>query len=516
MHNHNEKSAVVIGAGLGGIAAALRLRARGYAVTIIDKLDKLGGRACVFDRDGYRFDTGPTVITAPFLFDELFALFNRRREEYVRFVPLYPWYRVVFDDGTHFDYGGTIEQTLEQIRKFDPADVEGYQKFLQHSKRIFDVGFVELGDKPFDTLWSMLKVAPQMVKLGAWRTVWGMACKYLRNEKLRRVFSFQPLLVGGNPFNTTAIYALIHYLEREWGVHFAMGGTGAIVEALGRLMREEGIALRLGEEAKSIIIETRENEIPQAIADTKARAGLARLKVPRAGGVELSSGEKIPADIVVANADAPAVYKHLIPPQFRRKWTDRRLDKLKYSMGLFVLYFGTTRKYPDVQHHTIILGQRYGELLRDMFDLHELELQDLSLYLHRPTATDPTLAPPGCDCWYVLCPVPNLQGDVDWNSMGPRYRQIVIESLEKTVLPGLRDCITADSYVTPLYYRDQLNTLHGTGFSIQPTFGQSAYWRFHNQSEDIANLYFVGAGTHPGAGMPGVLCSAKVLERVLE
>lgn len=516
MQNTNEKSAVVIGAGFGGIAAALRLRAKGYAVTLLDKQDKLGGRAYVFEREGYRFDAGPTVVTAPFLFDELFALFGGRREDYIHFVPLYPWYRVVFADGTHFDYGGTIEQTLEQIRKFDPADVDGYQRFLAHSKRIFDVGFVELGDKPFETIWSMLKVAPQMVKLGAWRTVWGLACKYLRNEKLRRVFSFQPLLVGGNPFNTTAIYALIHYLERQWGVHFAMGGTGAIVEGLARLMREQGVQVRLGEEVKEIVIETRKEEMQQAIADTKARAGLARLMVPRATGVRLASGETIASDIVVANADAPAVYKHLIPHEHRKKWTDRRLAKLKYSMGLFVLYFGTTKQYPDVQHHTIILGKRYGELLRDMFDLHKLEMEDLSLYLHRPTATDPSLAPAGCDCWYVLCPVPNLQGDVDWEQMGPKYRQVVIESLEKSVLPGLSQCITADSYVTPRYYQDHLNTLHGTGFSIQPTFGQSAYWRFHNTSEDVAGLYFVGAGTHPGAGMPGVLCSAKVLERVIE
>lgn len=516
MQNTNEKSAVVIGAGFGGIAAALRLRAKGYAVTLLDKQDRLGGRAYVFEREGYRFDAGPTVVTAPFLFDELFALFGRQRQDYIQFVPLYPWYRVVFADGTHFDYGGTIEQTLEQIRKFDPADVDGYQQFLAHSKRIFDVGFVELGDKPFETIWSMLKVAPQMVKLGAWRTVWGMACKYLRNEKLRRVFSFQPLLVGGNPFNTTAIYALIHYLERQWGVHFAMGGTGAIVEGLARLMREQGVQVRLGEEVKEIVVQTRKDEIPQAIADTKARASLSRLLVPRARGVRLASGETIQSDIVVANADAPAVYKHLIPHEHRKKWTDRRLSKLKYSMGLFVLYFGTTRQYPDVQHHTIILGKRYGELLHDMFDLHKLEMEDLSLYLHRPTATDPSLAPDGCDCWYVLCPVPNLQGDVDWEQMGSRYRQVVIESLETSVLPGLSQCITADSYVTPRYYQDHLNTLHGTGFSIQPTFGQSAYWRFHNTSEDVAGLYFVGAGTHPGAGIPGVFCSAKVLERVIE
>ena len=485
--------AVVIGAGFGGLAAAARLRARGYGVTLVEKLDKPGGRAYVFERNGFVFDAGPTVVTAAFLFDELFALFKKQRENYIRFVPLYPWYRIQFADGSFFDYGGTIEQTLEQIRKFEPADCGGYLRMLEHTKEVFRVGFMELGDKPFLTLWSMLRAAPQMMRLGAWRTVWQLACKYVRNDNLRRVFSFHPLLVGGNPFNTTSIYSLIHYLERQWGVHFAMGGTGAVIRGLETLLREEGVEIRLNTEVKEIIVES-----------------------GRTTGVRLADGSTIPADLVVCNADAPFAHKHMIAAQHRRKWTDRRLEKLRYSMGVFVLYFGTRRKYPEVQHHTIIFGRRYKELLSEMFDDKKLEMEDVSVYLHRPTATDPSMAPEGCDAFYVLCPVPNLQGTTDWKTMGPKYRDLLVRHLERVALPGLSECICDESYVTPEFYRDQLLSLHGTGFSIQPTFGQSAWFRFHNRSEDISNLYFVGAGTHPGAGMPGVLCSAKALECLLE
>lgn len=489
--------AIVIGAGFGGIAAALRLRKKGYRVTLLDKQDQLGGRAAVYRRRGFTFDAGPTVVTAPFLFDELFTLFGKKREDYVEFVPLYPWYRIQFADGTHFDYGGTIEQTLEQIRKIEPADADGYLRFLEHSKRIFDVGFTQLGDVPFETMWSMLKCAPPMLRLGNWRTVWQMACKYLRSDKLHRVFSFQPLLVGGNPFTTTSVYSLIHYLEREWGVHFAMGGTGAIVEALRRLMEEEGVDVRLGREVDVIEIES-------------GPPGGDRVL-----GVYTGTDDLVAADLVVCNSDPPATYRRLIREEHRQRWNNRRLDTLKYSMGLFVLYFGTTRQYPDVQHHTIILGEKYGQLLTEMFDEKKLEMSDLSVYLHRPTATDPSMAPPGCDAWYVLVPVPNLQGGQDWKTLGPRYRDVVVDYLERVALPGLRECIVEDFYVTPEHFRDNLNTLHGTGFSIQPTLDQSAYFRFHNRSEDIAGLYFVGAGTHPGAGMPGVLCSAKVLDRLI-
>jgi phytoene desaturase len=515
--------AIVIGAGFGGIAAALRLRARGYQVTLIDKQDQLGGRATVYRRNGYVFDAGPTVVTAHFLFDELFALFGKKREDYITFVPVYPWYRIQFADGSRFDYGGTLEQTLAEIRKIHPPDADGYLKLLKKTKEIFDVGFTQLGDVPFDSMLSMLKVAPAMIKLGTWRTVWQMASKYIENDKLRRVFSFQPLLVGGNPFNTTSIYSLIQYLEREWGVHFAMGGTGAIVAGLERLMREEGIEIRLGTEVQKIDLVDHRPKSRRMVGNSFTAAG-----------VTLSNGESISLEnqgraydqdrfdgITVCNADAPWAYQQLLPDsyhqphKFKPKWTRFKVDQLKFSMGLFVLYFGTTKQYPDVAHHTIILGDKYEKLLHEMFDLKQLEMSDFSVYLHRPTATDPSMAPPGCDSFYVLVPVPNLQSDLDWKTIGDDYRNRVVRYLERTHLPGLSACIVEDFYVTPEHFRDNLNTMHGTGFSIQPTFTQSAYFRFHNRSEDIAGLYFVGAGTHPGAGMPGVLCSAKVLDRIV-
>ncbi|MEM6562173.1 MAG: phytoene desaturase family protein [Planctomycetota bacterium] len=518
---------IVIGGGFGGIASALRMRAKGYDVTLIDKQDKLGGRGYQYHHETehgtFVHDAGPTVITAKFLFDELFELFGKRREDYVEFRDIYPWYRIQFASGEHFDYGGTMEQFEAEIRKFGgDRDVEGFRKYLAHSKRIFDKGFTDLGDQPFDKFTTMLKCAPDLATLGAWRTVWQMSSKYIKHPLLRRVFSFQPLLVGGNPFNTTSIYSLIFYLEREWGVQFAMGGTGAIVRGLQKLMEEEGIELRLGDAVSSIDVEDDPHHTT----------------TPYASGVYLESGEYIgdskSTKKVIVNGDPPAVYRNLIAPEHRPSFKDAKLDKMKYSMGLFVLYFGTTRQYPDVAHHTIVLGETYKKLLDKLFDMRHVEREDLSVYLHRPTATDPSMAPAGMDSFYVLVPVPNLQpkgpgrfsdqgpeiplhsdGTVDWQKFGDTFRDDVVRYLERTCLPGLSDCITGDFYVTPDHFRDNLNTHFGSGFSIQPIFKQSAWFRFHNKSEDIDGLYFVGAGTHPGAGMPGVLCSAKVLDRLI-
>jgi phytoene desaturase len=497
------QQAVVVGAGFGGLAAACRLRARGYDVTIVESQDQLGGRAGVFRRDGFIFDAGPTVITAHVLLDELFALFGKRREDYFRLVPVEPWYRLVFADGSHFDYGGTVDQMLEQIRAIEPRDAKGYLRLLARSKKIFDVGFVQKGDQPFDTRWSMLRMVPRLAWLGAWRSVWAMTCKYIRNEKLRRAFSFAPLLIGGNPLDTPAIYLLIQHLERQWGVHYCLGGTGAVVAALAKLLDEQGVTIRLSAPVEEILVEPGGGQ--------RSRVNIT--------GVRLVSGELLRADIVVCNADAPAVYKHLLPPPApparRGKWTDRRIERLKFSMGLFVLYFGTSKIYPDVKHHTVLFGQQYKRLLRDIFDRRTLATRDLSLYLHRPTCTDPGMAPPGCDAFYVLCPVPNLLAGVNWQTMGPRYRDLVLQELEDRLLPEVRKNLVTSFYLTPEHFRDNLGSLHGSGFSIQPTLRQSAYWRFHNRSPDVEGLYFVGAGTHPGAGIPGVLCSAKVLEHVL-
>ena len=482
--------AVVIGAGFGGIAAALRLRAKGYAVTLVERGDRLGGRAQVFEKDGFLHDAGPTVITAPFLFDELFALFGKRRADYVTFVPLSPWYRFYFQDGTTFDYGGTVEDTLAEIRRIEPKDAEGYMRMVEHSRKLYDKGFTELADQPFHKLSTMTKQIPTLGKLRADRSVWDLVCKFLSHPKLREAFLMQPLLVGGSPFDTTSIYGLIHYLERRWGVFFTMGGTGALVAGLGKLMIEEGVTIRFDATVDQIELNGR-----------------------KATGVRLASGEVIKADIVVSNADPMHMYREMLPEMALSVATKMK-RKSKLSMGLYVLYFGTTRQYPDVAHHTIWMGPRYKALLDDIFHKKILP-DDFSLYVHRPTATDPSFAPAGCDSFYVLCPVPNTQGKIDWSVEGPKLRARIISELERTMLPGLANSITADFHMTPEDFETRYLSFGGAGFSIAPYFTQSAWFRFHNKSESIEGLYLVGAGTHPGAGLPGVVCSAKVIDKLI-
>ena len=483
--------AIVIGAGFGGIAAALRLRAKGYAVTLIDRCAALGGRAQVYEREGFRHDAGPTVITAPFLFEELFALFGERFADHVKLVPLTPWYRFQFADGDTFDYGGTLEATLAEIERIEPRDRAGYLALLEHSRRIYDIGFTQLSAQPFHRLGTMLRQVPHLLGLRNYETVWQMVSRHLVSDKLRRAFSIQPLLVGGNPFDTTSIYGLIHFLERAHGVHFAMGGTGAVTQALGGLMERQGIALRLSTTVERVRIEQ----------------GVAR-------GVVLADGTVVDADIVVSDADAAHLYRDLVPRAEQALATRVKLSQAHYSMGLFVMYFGTKRTYPDVAHHTIWMGERYRELLNDIFHRQKLA-EDFSLYVHRPTATDPSFAPAGQDSFYVLCPVPNLQADIDWATEGPRLRDRIVDALERTMLPGLKAAITADFYKTPEDFRDEYRSVHGAGFSVAPIFRQSAWFRFHNKSESVRNLYLVGAGTHPGAGVPGVLCSAKVIDALI-
>jgi phytoene desaturase len=462
----------------------------GFDVTVIERLDQLGGRAQTFTQDGFVFDAGPTVITAPFLFDELFELFDRRIEDYVEILPVTPWYRYEFNDGTHLNYGGSVEDTLREIERINPDDVEGYKKLLAHSEKIFDVGFSQLAHVPFNKFWFMLKQVPDLIRLGCYRTVWQFTKRYLKDDRLRRAFSIQPLLVGGNPFSTTSIYSLIHYLERRWGVHFPRGGTGALVQALGKLMREQGIDIQLSKSVSQINIED-----------------------GRATGVLLDDGTTLTADRIICNGDPAFTYKNLIDKAHRRTWTDKRIDGLKYSMGLYVLYFGTDCKYEDVEHHTIIFGDSYQELLQRIFDGGAVG-DDLSLYLHRPTATDPALAPAGKDAFYVLAPVPNLQRD-DWGEVKNQVKERVLDILEAKVLPNLRDHLEVCFDFDPDDFAAQYQSQWGAGFSIAPIFTQSAFFRFHNRAEDFKNLYFVGAGTHPGAGVPGVLSSAKVVEQLL-
>lgn len=485
------RTAIVIGAGFAGIASALRLRAKGYQVQLIDRCPMLGGRSQVFSKGGFKHDAGPTVITAPFLIKELFELFNEKMEDHIQLVPLTPWYRFYFSDKTTFDYGGTVEDTLKEIDKFEPNDKHGYLKLLEHSKKIFDIAFTQLSAVPFHRFFMMIGLIPKLIALRSYQSVWGMVCRHLKNAKLRQAFSIQPLLVGGNPFTTTSIYGLIHYLERAYGVFFAMGGTGAIVSAFENLMRKNQISILLNTSVDKIIIENK-----------------------TARGVRLSDGTELMADIIVSNADAAFLYSHMLDKSDVHVLPKAKLKIAKYSIGLYVLYFGTKKQYPEVAHHTIWLGKTYQTLLQQIFEDKVLS-DDFSLYLHRPTATDSSFAPDGCDSFYVLCPVPNLQGNIDWSINGEKLKQQIIDALDQTILPDLKQFICDDFFMTPQDFKTNYLSHHGAGFSIAPIFRQSAWFRFHNRAEGIKNLFITGAGTHPGAGLPGVLCSAKVIDHLI-
>lgn len=482
----------VIGSGFGGLSAAIRLAARGYNVTVIEKRDKPGGRAYVWQQDGFTFDAGPTIITAPQLLRELFQLSGKKTEDYVKLVPLDPFYCVRFCDGSVFRYTGDTESILRQIREFNPEDEAGYRRFYKAAETVFKKG-LPLMEQPFTRFADMLKVAPDMVELQSYKSVAGFVNQYIKDERLRQVFSFHPLLIGGNPFQSTSIYAMIHKLEQEFGIWFAIGGTGALVKGLVRLFQDIGGKLLLDAEVAEIGMDE---------------------KTGRATGVALKTGEFVPADAVVSNADVAHTYLNLVPARFRRKYTDRKVRGMRYSMSLFVVYFGTDCRYEQMAHHEIIMGPRYRELMRDIFQRKHLA-EDFSLYLHRPTATDPSLAPPGCDCWYALSPVPNLDSETDWKAMAKPYRDAIIQFLEQRYLPDLSKHIVTERYIDPLHFRDTLNSYKGSAFSVEPILTQSAWFRPHNQSEDVPNLYFVGAGTHPGAGLPGVMSSGKIVAEMI-
>jgi phytoene desaturase len=479
---------IVIGSGFGGLAAAIRLQASGHNVTIIEKRNRPGGRAYVYMQDGFRFDGGPTIITAPWLIDQLFEVAGKKTADYVELVKIDPFYNIRFSDGTIFHYNDDRENLLAQIRKFNPADIEGYKKFSADLAEIYRVGF-ELIDKPFTRIADMIRVAPQMIRLRSDRSVYKFAARYFKDERLREAFSFHPLLIGGNPFESTSIYAMIHRLEQEYGVWFAMGGTGALVNALSQLFLDIGGEFILQAEVKQIFVDDRTR---------------------RTTGVYLETGDFLPADAVVSNTDVAFTYLNLIDPKYRRKNTDKRIKNMRYSMSLFVIYFGTNRRYENMAHHEIIMGKRYKGLLNEIFRDKTLA-KDFSLYLHRPTATDESLAPAGCDCWYVLSPVPHLGGKVDWKQAAKPYRDSILRFLENNYMPELSKHIVTEFYIDPPHFQNTLNSYLGSAFSVEPILTQSAYFRPHNVSEDIANLYFAGAGTHPGAGMPGVISSGKIV-----
>ena len=483
--------AVVVGSGFGGLAAAVRLRVRGYDVTVLEALDQPGGRARVFRQDGFTFDAGPTVITAPYLLDELFELAGRDPRDYFELMPVDPFYRILFHDGSTFDYFGDDERLFAEIEKFNPRDVDGYRRLVRHSRRIFEIGYEQLADRPFTRASDMLRVLPAMVRLGSHRSVYDVVSSHIRDERLRQAFSFEPLLVGGDPFRTTSIYLLIHWLERKWGVHFARGGTTSIVHGLVRLLEDIGVTVQLNTPVSRITV----------------RNG-------HATGVETESGASVSADVVVSNADPSHVYRHMIAGSDRSRHSDRRVGRVRQSMGLYVSYFGTFGRYPDLKHHTIVLGPRYRGLLRDIFRRRVLA-DDMSLYLHAPTRSDASLAPPGHDAFYVLSPVPNNRSGIDWTTRGAEYEERIMRTLEARLLPGLRERIVTRRSLTPDQFEHDLRSVDGSAFGPEPVLTQSAYFRYHNASDDVKGLFFVGAGTHPGGGVPGVLNSARVLDRIV-
>jgi phytoene desaturase len=495
----NGPRALVIGSGFGGLAAAIRLAVRGWRVEVLEKLDAPGGRAYVWKQDGFTFDAGPTIITAPFLLDELWELAGRKFSDDVTLKMMDPFYRIRFDDGTWFDYTGDAQKMREEVARFSPEDLTHFDAFLAEAAVCYQKGFVELGGIAYNTVGDLIRAVPKMLQMRGWRSIHQMVCSHFKNEKLRIVFSFHPLLIGGNPLSVTCIYSLINTLERRFGVHSAMGGTGAIISAMVKLLESLGGRIRYNAEVSRINI--------TAQAGSKSGRGVTN-------GVTLAQGEVVGADIVVSNADTMWTYRHLIEPQFRRRWTNKKIENSRHSMSLFVWYFGTNKRYEDVPHHMMVLGPRYEELLRDIFKRHKLA-KDFSLYLHRPTATDPALAPPGCDAFYVLSPVPHLDSGTDWAAHAEPYRQAVQKVLEEGVLPDLGKHIVTSRLTTPQDFQDRLLSYKGAAFGQEPLLLQSAWFRAHNRSEDIDGLYMVGAGTHPGAGIPGVLMSAKTLEQVL-
>jgi len=482
---------VVIGSGFGGLAAAVRLGARGYRVTVLEKLDAPGGRAYVYRQDGFTFDAGPTIVTAPFLLEELWSLCGRRLQDDVELRPLDPFYRVRFHDGETFDCSGDAAAMRAEVARLSPGDVAGYEEFMRASEAIYKVGFEQLGHVSFDSWRDMARILPEMLRLQSYRSIHGLVSRCVRDPRVRFVLSFHPLFVGGNPFNVTSIYGLIAFLERRYGVHFAMGGTGSLVNGLVGLIEGQGSTIRYGAEVREITVRDR-----------------------AATGVRLASREHIAADVVVSNADAAWTYRNLLPGTSRRRWTNRKLDRARYSMSLFVWYFGTRRQYAEVPHHTILVGPRYRELLEDIFERKVLA-DDFSLYLHRPTASDPSLAPAGCDAFYVLSPVPHLGAGIDWSERAETYRRAISQYLSDTLLPGVEAEIVSSRVTTPQDFQDRLLSYRGAAFSFEPVLRQSAWFRPHNRSEEVERLYLVGAGTHPGAGVPGVLSSARILDTLV-
>ena len=484
--------AVVIGSGFGGLSAAIRLQAQGFETTLLEKRDQPGGRAYVYRDQGFTFDAGPTVITAPHCFEELYELAGKKLSDYCELMPVSPFYRLFWEDGDVFDYTQDMADTLRQIRKRSEADAKGYERFLSYSKEVFNEGYTKLVDHPFLDWWSMVRVSPQLVRLEAYRSVYSMVSRYVKDDHLRQAFSFHSLLVGGNPFQTSSIYTLIHYLERNWGVFFPRGGTGALVRAMVKLFEDLGGKIELNAEVDQI----------------ESSGGAV-------SAVKTKSGHRFPCQVVISNADVFHTYDRLLKGTAETEATRKRLARMRYSMSLFLIYFGTKKTYPELAHHNVIFGPRYRGLLDDIFS-KGVVADDFSLYLHAPTRSDPSLAPPGCEAFYVLSPVPHLgKAPIDWSKKGPEYAQRIMNYLDERYIPGLKQNLVTQRIFTPDDFKSELNAYHGAAFSLEPVLWQSAYFRAANRDPQLKGMYIVGAGTHPGAGLPGVVNSAKATVRVL-
>ncbi|MGY6555780.1 MAG: phytoene desaturase [Wenzhouxiangella sp.] len=488
----NQKRVAVIGSGFGGLALAIRLQASGCNVTLLEKRDKPGGRAYVYEDKGFIFDGGPTVITDPGALESLFKLAGKQMADYVELMPVDPMYRLCWEDGDVFDYTNDQEQLEEQIRRRNPADVDGYRRFLEYSREVFQKGYLELGHIPFLNFGSMIKAAPTLMKVQAWRSVYKQVAHFISDEHLRQAFSFHPLLVGGHPFKASSVYTLIHALEREWGVWFARGGTGALVRGMVKLFEDIGGTIRLNSEV--------------------ARIDTANGRVT---GLSTVDGYNAQFDAVASNADVLHTYGHLLGHTERGQQQKKALSKRSWSMSLFVIYFGLKRIHPHLKHHMVIFGPRYKALIDDIFQSPDLA-DDFSLYLHAPTLTDPSLAPEGCSAYYVLSPVPHLgTADINWDEVGPKYCDRILDYLEKHHIPGLKEDLVTCRTLHPFGFRDELNSHLGSAFSVEPVLTQSAWFRPHNRDDKIPNLYLAGAGTHPGAGIPGVVGSARATASIM-
>jgi len=486
------KKIVVIGAGFGGLSAAIRMSAAGHDVTLIDKRDKPGGRGYQYEKNGFKFDGGPTVITAPYMIEELFSVSGKRMEDYMSLIPLDPFYRIFNEQGEAFNYYRDIEKAVKEVAKFSPDDVEGYRKFVASTVEVFNK-FHPYTEKPFLKFSDMMAIIPSMLKTNTLKPMYSYASSFVKNDFIRKVCSFHPLLVGGNPFDTPSIFGLIIQFEKKWGVHYCKGGTGAMAEAMLQLFKDNGGTVRMSEEVEKIKIDK---------------------KIVK--GVELKSGDRLNCDIVISNADSAFTYLHMIKDSDRPLGVKTWIKQLEYSNSLVVIYFGTNRRYLDskLDHHNIILNDRYKHLLKDIFNKKKLT-KDFSLYLHMPTITDASIAPEGCESFYVLSLVPNLSKSLDWPSMRENYKQKIYAFLEENYLPDLRSHIVADHMIDPFHFRDDLNSHLGASFGIKPSMTQTAWFRPHNKSKFFKGLYFVGAGTHPGAGVPAVIASGKIASELI-